>query len=409
MPRLTKTLLDSLTPADRDLTVWDSLLTGFGVRLRPMSPHKTFYVQYRLGGTQRKRKLGTYGILTVEEARQQAREWLSRVARGIDPVQAPSGTPTVEGLAARYLTEHVLRHNKPSTERNVRLLLRLHVLPALGARAVVAVSAAHVRALHQAMHPTPYQANRTLALLSKMFAMAEHWGWRDLGTNPARGIQPYREHARVRYLQPQELQRLWDALDQADQARTHHWRFTGAVRLLLFTGARAGEILGLQWPWIAWGFSSARLPDSKTGPKTLFFSSEALDILRHLPRELGSPWCFPGTTQGAPYTGLRMTWAHFRRSVALDDVRLHDLRHTYAAYAAGAGVSLPQIGALLGHKHPQATARYAHIADAVAHAAAAQTGAALARVLRGEGERHASVRGEGGLPVVAGRGQALVE
>ena len=385
MPRLTKTLLDGLTPGEKDVTLWDSLLPGFGVRLRPGNPHKTFYVQYRLLGQQRKRKLGTYGILTVEEARQQARDWLSQVARGLDPAQAPPQVRTISDLANRFLTEHVLRHNKPLMQRNVQILLRLHVLPALGSQDVRRLASPSVRALHQAMHHTPYQANRTLALVSKMFALAERWGWRDLGTNPARGIQAYREHARERYLTPEELQRLMQALGEADQARTHHWRFTMAVRLVLFTGARTGEILGLKWAYIDWQHGEARLPDSKTGPKSLYFSQEALEVIRRLPREIDNPFCLPGTKPGRPYGGLRLTWEHFRRTVGLDEVRLHDLRHTYAAYAAGAGVSLPQIGALLGHKHPQATARYAHIAPEVAHAAAAQTGQALARVLRGEG------------------------
>jgi integrase len=397
MPRLTKALLDGLTPGAKDATVWDSLLPGFGVRLRPGSPHKTFYVQYRLTpGQQRRRKLGAYGVLTVEEARTQARLWLAQVAQGIDPVMVASARHTMADLAARFVVEYSQRHTKPTTQRGTRSLLRLHILPVLGAHRVQEVTHAEVLALHAALHATPYQANRMLALLSRMFRLAERWGWRTLGSNPARGLQTYREHARERYLTPEECGILWKALAQADQARAQHWRFTAGIRLLLLTGARTGEMLGLQWRWIDWQHGQARLPESKTGPKSLYFAPEALDVLRHLPRVLDNPYVLPGARTGRPYTGLRNTWEHFRRTVGLDDVRLHDLRHTYAAYAAGAGVTLPQIGALLGHKHPQATARYAHIAPAVAHAAAAQTGAALARVLRGEREAAAPGDAAGG-------------
>lgn len=386
MPRLTKTLLDGLTPGDKDVTLWDSLLTGFGVRRRPGNPHKTFYVQYRLPtGQQRKRRVGTYGVLTVEEARQQARDWLSQVARGIDPVQVVTHRHTVADLATRFLVEHVLRQTKPFTQRNVRLLLRRHILPALAQQDVRAVTPQTLQALHATMHATPYQANRVKAVLSKMFMVAERWGWRDLGTNPARGIQAYREYARERYLTPEELERLWRALAQADQARTHHWRFTCGIRLLLLTGARVGEILGLEWSLIDWRRGHARLRDSKTGPKTLYLASEALEVLQSLPRTIDNPYVLPGAKMGQHYGGLGMTWGRFRRTVGLDEVRLHDLRHTYAAVAIEAGMSLPQVGKLLGHKKAQSTERYAHVRDVVAHAAAAQTGAALARVLRGQG------------------------
>ena len=388
MPRLTKTLLDGLSLPARETFVWDSILLGFGVRRRPGTLAKTFYVQYRLpGGVQRRRKIGPYGVLTVEEARSKAREWLAAVALGHDPHAATDqGTmPTVAALADRFWTEHVLRRMKPTSQRHTASILRLYILPTLSTVAVTDVSTHTLRALHATLHATPYQANRVKAVLSKMFALAEYWGWRELGTNPARGIQAYREYARERFLTPEEVQRLWDALAQTDAARTQHWRFTTAIRLLLLTGARTGEILGLEWRWIDWQAGTARLPESKTGPKSLWFSGEALKVLRSLPKEMRSSYVLPGTKTGHHYVGIRQTWDHFRLTVGLDDVRLHDLRHTYAAYAAGSGVSLPQIGALLGHKHPQATARYAHIAPQVAHAAAAQTGKALARVLRGQG------------------------
>lgn len=386
MPRLTKSLIDGLDDTGKESMLWDSLLPGFGVRVRPGGGHKRFYVQYRLKtGQQRKRPLGVYGVLTVEEARAAARQWLASVARGEDPAARPVGvTHTVADLAARYLAEHATRNNAPESQRKARSFLRHHILPTLGPLDVTAVTRADIVAVQAHLGDRPVLANRVLALVSVLFTCAELWEWRAPRTHPVWRIPRFIERPRERYLTPEEVGRLWAVLQAVAQQRTEHPSVVGGIRLLLLTGARSGEVLGLRWEQIDWDKRSARLP-SKTGPTTRYFSPEAVEVLRHLPRVEGNPYVLPGTLPGQPWKDLRRPWHRLRLQAGIPDVRLHDLRHTYASIAVGDGLSLPQVGKLLGHKRAQTTQRYSHIADAVAHAAAAQTGAALQRVLRGEG------------------------
>ena len=386
MPRLTKHLLDTLPPG-QDLIIWDSALPGFGVRMRRGSPAKRFYVQYRLKtGQQRKRALGRYGVLTVEEARAQARQWLAAVQRGEDPAAQTAQSPhTVADLTARYLVEHAERKNTPETRRKATAMLRLHVLPAFGALQVQAVTRADILALQARLADRPVLANRVLALVSVVFTCAELWEWREPRTHPVWRIPRFGERPRTRYLTPQELARLWTVLETAEQQRAEHPSVVAGIRLLLLTGARSAEVKSLRWEMIDWQTGQARLPTSKTGAKTLYLAPEALEVLRHLPRVLGNPYVLPGKVPGKPWHDLRRPWHRIRRLARLPDVRLHDLRHTYASIAVGAGLSLPQVGKLLGHLRPQTTQRYAHLADTVAKEAAIQTGVALNRVLKREG------------------------
>lgn len=384
MPRLTKSLLDTLEVPSHEMILWDTIVPGFGVRLRPGGTHKRFYVQYRVpGGRQRKRVIGVYGVLTVEEARAYARQWLAAVQRGDDPAATlHEVSRTVADLAARYLCEPA-RRLAPESQRKAHQMLRDHVLPSLGALDVQAVSRADVLDLQARLQARPVLGNRVLNLVSVLFTWAERWEWRDAHTHPVWRIPRWREQPRERYLTPADVQRLWSVLAEVEQLRAEHPSVVGAIRLLLLTGARSGEIRTLRWEYIDWQAGMARLPTSKTGPKTLYLAREALETLRQLPRVLGNPYVLPGTRPGKPWNDLRRPWYRIRRLAGLGDVRLHDLRHTYAAVAVAAGLSLPQIGKLLGHQRSQTTQRYAHLADTVAQAAAQQTGAALTRVLQG--------------------------
>lgn len=380
MPRLTRTLVEQFT-AVKDTTLGDTLLPGFGVRLRPPNPQKVFYVHYRTSQGQRRRKIGIYGVLTVDEARELARQWLVQVARGHDPAVAqtePAGLFLVD-LAARYLAEHAGRKKKAASVRNDHWLLRRHLLPALGDIALTALSRADVAAFHHHLATHPTTANRALALLSSMCRLAEQWGLRPQNSNPVTGLPRYPERPRERYLTPAELSRLWAVLDEA--RRTHAANAVGlaALRLLLLTGARVGEILTLQWGMIDWEQGRARLPESKTGAKTLYLAPEALDVLRTLPRGVHQTWCLPGRKDGHHFVALPRLWYRLREEAGLPDVRLHDLRHTFAANAAALGVPLLTIGALLGHRSAATTQRYAHLLPEIVDEAARVT----ARRVRG--------------------------
>ena len=225
-----------------------------------------------------------------------------------------------------------------------------------------------IAALHHGLRDKPYQANRVLGVLSKMFNLAEVWGLRPDGSNPTRHVQKYKEHKRERYLDPDEIETLWRVLDQAviDGTETEH--VTAAFKLLLLTGCRLSEIQKSKWSWIRGNI--LLLPDAKTGPRRVMLSKSALDVLAAVPRLPNNPHIIAGKVEGQYATDMQKPWRRIRKGAKLDDVRIHDLRHTYASLAAAAGHSLPIIGKLLGHTQAQTTARYAHLADSVTRSAA---------------------------------------
>ena len=381
MPRLTTRMVQQL-PADGDQFVWDTQVPGFGVRCR--FGQKSYVLQYRVmggrGARQRRVTLGRVGALSLDDARVLAQEYLRGVRYGQDPAgdrQAMRQAPRMEDLAERYLREHADVKKKPRSAKMDHVNMRLHVLPVLGRTRVDTLTMADMARLHHGMRATPGAANRVLALLSKMFTLGEQWGLREPGTNPVRGIQRFREKKRERHLTPAELQRLGEVLRQVELERTESPSSVALVRLLLLTGARLGEVLGLRWERIDWQSGSVRLADSKTGPKTLYLSDAAKAVLALLPLVVDNPWCLPGRVHGRPLINPQKPWRRIRTAAGLEDVRLHDLRHTYAAVAARGGLSLPMIGALLGHTEPQTTQRYAHLVGNPVKQAAEQVGEAI--------------------------------
>jgi integrase len=363
--RLTKRRIAATPATDRDSFLWDSEIPGFGLRLWP-SGRRVFVFQYR-NRLQRTRRLviGPYSTLTVARARDIARQWATELATGADPSaerKAARQAPTVAALAERYLAEHARLRKKPRSIASDETLLRLHILPALGAAKAASLTRADIQRLHHRMRGTPGAANRTLALLSKMLNLAERWGLRSDGSNPCRHVEKYPEHRGERFLSAAEIARLAAALAEAEQLATESVSTIAAIRLLLFTGARLSEILTLSWEHVDLERRCLRLPDSKTGAKTIYLPAPACEILAGLPRATGNPHVIPGRRPGAHLVNLRQPWSRIRKRAALPGVRLHDLRHSFASMAAAGGLSLPIIGALLGHTQPATTARYAHLA-----------------------------------------------
>src|SRR5262249_27533110 len=220
------------------------------------------------------------------------------------------------------------------------------------------------------------------------------WGHRNgfplPGDNPCRGLEKYPERPRERFLRPNELARLGDALAAADADPVNLYQ-VAAVRLLIFTGARMTEILTLIWDWIDLDNGVVRLPDSKTGAKTIHLSAPARAVLDALPRVVGNPYVIVGAKDGAHLVNLEKPWRRIRKTAGLTDVRLHDLRHSFASVGAGAGMGLPMIGKLLGHSQPQTTARYAHLDHDPVKAANEAIGRRIAAAL--DGKNSASVVG----------------
>lgn len=362
MSKITKRHVEGLKPRATDYFAWDDDLAGFGVRVM-RSGLKSYVIQYRAGGRTRRLAFTRVGTMTPDEARAHARELLVAVARGGDPVAAiieERRTPTVAALCERVLNEHVELRCKPTTARDYRSAVRRLILPRLGTFKISDVKRSDVAKLHHELRKTPYQANRAVATLSKIFNLAEEWGLRPDGSNPCRHIRKYSEVKRERYLSLDELKALGDVLAEAERTRSEPQPVINAFRLLILTGARMGEIQKLRWEHVRGNVLA--LPDSKTGAKRIVLGKEARELLASIEKVHGNPYVITGQIAGQHWNDLERPWRRIREKAKLPDLRIHDLRHSFASFAAGAGESLMVIGKLLGHSQAQTTARYAHLA-----------------------------------------------
>jgi integrase len=370
MAKLTKRYIDSLQPMAGAPLIFDEEVKRFAVRVMP-SGVMSYVIQYRVGGRTRRYTFGKVGLITPDEARDQARQLLAAVDRGDDPAQVRQdrrASATMAELSERFYAEHALTACKPKTQSEYRRTLDLFIKPTLGSMKVLDVQRRDIAELHHKHRLTPYQANRTLRVLSKMFNLAEMWGLRPDGSNPCRHVSKYKEESRERYLSAAEMAKLGAALHWAEESGGGLATAAMAFRLLILTGCRMGEIQTLKWDYIKDG--ALHLPDSKTGAKTVMLGSTALAILESAPKVPGNPYVIVSRDGASHIKDLQYPWQQIRAKAGLSDVRIHDLRHSFASSAVGLGESLPMIGKLLGHSQVQTTARYAHLAnDPVRHAA----------------------------------------
>ena len=368
IPRITKRSVDAIKADGADTVYWDGELTGFGLRVR-RSGRKSYVVQTRIAGKLCWFTIGPHGPLNPDQARARALEILACAKKGIDPRDADArrkAEPSMADLGRRFLEEYVPVHCKPSTREEYRRSVRLFVDPVIGELRVPEVQRKDIAALHHGLRDKPYQANRTLGVLSKMFNLAEVWGWRPDGSNPCRHVNRYKEHKRERFLSPQETERLGQVLREAEEEMPSA---VAAFRLLLLTGCRMSEIRDLRWDYVKG--DCIELPDAKTGGLVVPLGPEARAVLSAIPREEDNPWVIAGHLPGSHLTDLQRPWRRIRKQADLEEVRIHDLRHSFASRALALGESLTMIGKLLGHTQVQTTARYAHLArDSIQTAAA---------------------------------------
>jgi integrase len=387
MPKLTKMVVEKAKPDPdgRDRFLRDSALPGFAVRLYPSGTRK-YIVQYRTkDNRQRRMVLGLHGVLTVENARNMARDVLVSVSKGGDPAaekKAAREAPTVRDLAADYLEKHANPKKHPASVTNDKAKLDRVIIPKLGNIKVSAVSRQDIEKLHISLRDKPYTANRHLALLSKMFNLAVSWGWR--ADNPVRGIPHFHEDRRQRWLSEEELARLWEALEQHPNRRA-----ANAVKLLILTGSRRSEVLSATWDEFDMERGRWTKPSHHTKQKStehVPLSRAAIALLSAMQSEADTecPFLFPGNAPEKPLGDIKKFWQRLRQEVGIEDVRLHDLRHTYASNLVSRGVSLHIVGRLLGHTQPQTTARYAHVDD-VALREATETFGRTVEPVGGEG------------------------
>lgn len=384
MSKLTKQRVDAALrkpPASGEAYVWDREIPGFGLRVRP-SGASAYVLLYRHAGRARRMTLGSGRVLTPDEARKLARQALATVAAGRDPAAERKQTRekrpaiTFSDLADRWLAEHASARLKPRSLARAQGLLTHHVLPSLGRVRVEDLAREHVARLAHSLRKNPTSANRARALVSALCNFAERVGLRPQGSNPTKHVKPFPEERRRRFLSGEELARLGDALDRMEREGTGPCdrQAVTAIRLLLLTGARAGEILGLRWEHVDAERGVLRLPDSKTGAKEILLGPEARALLAELREESDPPpqnpqnpqnrraegYVIPGRVEGEPLVGLHRIWKRLLRAAAIDEgLRLHDLRRTAASAGASAGLSLEAVGQHLGHKRADTTKGYA--------------------------------------------------
>ena len=345
----------------------DAKLRGFGVRVLP-SGAKRFFIHIQHQGTRVWKTVGDASDINVEEARARATSLLAAIQGDADasPDAARFGT-VAETVFRRYAQVW-----KPRTLSVNRSYLRRQILPRFAEMSIADITRSDVRRWFASLRATPVAADRSMPILSVIMSEAERMGLRPEGSNPCRGIPRYRRKGRERFLSDAEIGHLAAILAVHADARPLE---VAAVRLLLLTGYRKNEVLTLRWTDYREG--RLLLPDSKTGPRTVWLSRAACGVLNRIERT--SEWVFPtrrGNGSGGPM-GLNRFWQRVRCEAGLSDVRLHDLRHAHASFALRHGESVLAIGRLLGHANPQTTLKYTHLADAMVREAVETVGAVL--------------------------------
>ena len=406
--QITKRLIDSLKPRETEYFVWDGSLPGFGARVQ-VTGSVSYVVKYRAGSGRsaptRRLTLAKVGTITPDEARTLAKKTLGSVAHGADPAAqraADKRASTLAEVAEQFLTEHVEAKRSASSAKSYRDLLERLAIPELGKRKAEKITTAEVHRLHSKHSRSPYQANRLLRVLSSLFGFAAKAHVVPVGFNPCRGIEHFPEEGRERYLTTLELAQIGEAIREAEtiglpytvdatKPKAKHApkeadrrtvigpHAAGALRLLIFTGARLREILHLKWEHVDFERGLLLLPTSKTGKKTIVLNAPALAILNALPRS--GEYVIAGTSVDSPRSDLKKPWKAVAARAGLTGVRIHDLRHTHASVGAGAGLGLPIIGKLLGHTQTATTQRYAHLDNDPLKKASEHIGSRLAAAM----------------------------
>ncbi len=366
---------------------YDGALPGFGIYVGAAGA-VSYFVEYRPGrgrGVAKRRHTFARhgapapdgGVWTTDAARREALRLLGAIKGGLDPLEARAQSPTFAALTETWLGELATKR-KSRTIHGYGRVLRQHATPALGKSNVDAIGRQAVARLHHSLRRTPAEANYLVRVLSSFFTWCERNGYRPDHSNPARLVVKFPERKRDRFLNLRELRRLARALAAAERCGRATPHMAAAIRLLVLTGARLGEVLSLRWEWVDLADGVLRLPDSKTGAKVIHLNAPARAVLAGLPRLKDNPFVILGKRPGRPLVNLEKPWRRVRKAALLTDVRLHDLRHSHASIGVASGLSLPLIGGLLGHSQPATTARYAHLADDPLKAASELVGRRIA-------------------------------
>ena len=368
--RLTQRRVDTLRPRKTVRNVRDAELKGYGVRIMP-SGKKRYFIHSQHRGHRVWKIVGDAAVMSEAEARARARSMLAALRDDRDVEADLSGNALFETFAEEVFSRYGRRW-KPRTLAVNRYYLRKQILPFFEGRPIAEIDREEVQRWFRSLHATPAAANRSAPILSVIMQQAEAWGYRPDGGNPCKDIKRYRQKRSERFLSPEEYRRLGMALDRHEGECPLH---VAALRLLLLTGCRKSEIIGLEWRFYRDG--RLYLADSKTGPRTVWLCEAAREVLDGLPRS--SRFVFPIAGRRAPWLWLDRFWGEIRAEADLDDVRLHDTRHSFASMALSSGETIRTVGRLLGHDNAVTTLKYAHLSDATVR----ETVEALAPLLSG--------------------------
>jgi integrase len=405
--RLNKRTIEALEPRTNTLIVYDDTLKGFGVRVTPAGA-RSYIVDVRsgsAGGSRRRITLGKVGVLTPDQAREEARKKLAAASLGHDPAQEREERRRALALcdlALRWRSEEIALTRKPGTAALYGIYMNKHILPRLGTLPARDITYSHIARLHREIGvEAKVTANRVVAALSGLFSWAAKVGEIPRDHNPTRDITLFKEKGRERYLNEAELERLGRAIEEAETVgvawepnptkkakhapKDRRVRISvhaaAAIRLLALTGARLREVLHLRWDQVDFARALASLPDSKTGAKVIPLSTAALEIISSLPRV--SDYVIAGDRPNRPRADLQRPWDAVRRLAGLEGVRIHDLRHSHASMAAASGLSLTIIGELLGHRQASTTKRYVHLTGTPVQVAAERVSSSIEAAMRG--------------------------
>ena len=372
--RLTDAAIARLRPREREYTIWDSRVPGLGVRVRP-SGGRSYVLLQEAGGRSKRVSLGLVSSKRIADVRRECH------ARRADPKRAETASPARvvplfrDFVAGPWKEAHFDRY-KPSTKKGVRAVLASRILPAFGPKPLDRITPAQVSRWFDTFSGTaPGGANNGLGVLRQIMNFAIACGHIDM--NSTRRIRPNRRPRLSRFLSREEIGRLHRVLDM--QTRKGRRQQADIIRLLLLTGCRRSEIVQLRWSEIH--PSVLVLADSKTGPRRVPLNTQARSILERQPRG-GSPFVFPSPRDPSRprYPDLAL-WYRVRREAGIEDVRLHDLRHTHASHAVMNGVPIPVVSRMLGHSNVRMTLRYAHLGDSEIVAAAERVGQAISAIM----------------------------
>lgn len=364
--------------------IWDTKLTGFGARFQRRD--RVFVYKCRIGNRQRWFTIGKFGHpWTVDMAENRIKIIQGEIAKDTDPAAIRDErirNLTLKEAGDMFLETEITKKSE-ATQVLYRDFFERLTYPKLGMTKVAELKFSDVAALHYELRKTPITANRVIATLSSLFTWCENHGHRSKQSNPTRGIKKFKEKSKERFLTPRELTRLGVALNRAERNKTESAYTLAAIRLLMFTGCRRNEILTLRWTNVILEQAMLALPETKTGSRTIYLSAPAIAVITSLTRVSKNPFVIVGEREGGHLVNLRKAWLRICKVARLHQVRLHDLRHSFASIGVSGGASLPIIGKLLGHTKSSTTEKYSHLSADPVRAVNEAMGKQIAAFLHG--------------------------